>query len=191
MNQPQINNKIVLADKNQAGMLESATNLHARLRWKMGVDLDLHCFYKKKNGGTGHIYFGNKRGDGIKLDKDSGIGGTAGDNEENMTIQSLDEFSDVYIVANIYGGNGPFKQYDGAVEIIAGNTQFDVPLISEERGAWCVIAHFNNNGISPQLLNINETGGQVTEQTMFGDSAGQSNSGGGIGRAIGRFFGGN
>ena len=47
-------------------------------------------FISQSMGTFGHIYFGNKgkltTSPYIALDKDSGVGNSAGNNEENMTI---------------------------------------------------------------------------------------------------------
>ena len=69
------------------------------LRWRAAVDLDLHAFAITKKGCFEHIYFSNKGSAKelpfITLDKDAGVGNTAGDNEENLVVHKLDEYSKI------------------------------------------------------------------------------------------------
>src|SRR6185437_11810030 len=89
--QPKINlGKITLKKPGDTISLRKAAkieNIHVKLTWTKAVDLDLHAFYITKQGKFGHIYFGNKgkftRSPYISLDKDAGVGNTAGNNEEN------------------------------------------------------------------------------------------------------------
>lgn len=140
--------------------------IYVKLSWKKGVDLDLHAFYKNKVGKTGHVYFSSKgnlnQEPFLMLDKDSGVGNTAGDNEENLTIADLKYFDYILFSVNIFrffsrkGEN--FAKYDGRVELETDRgDKIKVPLTSEEIGTWCVIAMIDNtNADEPRIVNINQ-----------------------------------
>ena len=166
----ELKRKITLQKKGDAAEIrlksKTASTVHAKLTWKQAVDLDLHAFYKTKSGQFGHIYFGNK-GDAnkephIALDQDAGVGNRAGDNEENIRIGNLDRLSSVLIATNIFRFFGflskgeCFAKYDGKV-IVETDTgdSIEVPLTSEERGRWCLIAKIDNTGAAPKVININ------------------------------------
>lgn len=177
--------KVVLANKGQSIAIKSKNEVagpfHATLRWKTAVDLDLHCFYKlkdepKKASGLfsslkqafdgsgnqeGQVYFaskGNKdKAPWITLDEDSGVGDTAGDNEENMHFWDIGKVEHVIIVANIFGKKTSFANYDGVVIVKGGGREFEVPLSEKERGSWSVVARIDNSGDSPILHNVNIT----------------------------------
>lgn len=143
------------------------SNVHVKLSWTKAVDLDLHVFYKTKKGLTGHIYFGQKghlkKEPYIVLDKDSGVGNTAGNNEENLRIGNMSHFSTLIIATNIFRfigflNNGDnFAKYDGKVTLKTDSGEsIEVPLISEEKGLWCIIAKIDNTGDAPLVTNINK-----------------------------------
>lgn len=155
----ELKDKVVLKEKQAVPV--SMGDLVATLRWTKPVDLDLWCFYKLKDGLTGDISYsrrGTLNGEPfIKLDKDSGVGGTGGDNEENIRFKSLENIEHAFICANIYGQSGAnFASYDGSVIVKSSDTQIEVPLSSKKLGSWCVIAHFDNR-ILPKLENLNIT----------------------------------
>ncbi len=92
-----LKSKVLLKEKGQSSSLQlkqkNSSIVHAKLTWTTAVDLDLHAFYKTKEGKFGHISFANQ-GDldkepYIMLDEDAGVGNTAGDNEENITKRRL------------------------------------------------------------------------------------------------------
>ena len=172
--------RIVLADQgNSALIYESGRNLArtndrlskitVRLNWKLGVDLDIHAFYKlAKNKQNDHIYFGNKGKDSklpyIFLDQDAGIGNVAGDNQEIITINTLAHVDCILIAANIFRFFGSlakgesFSKYDGTVTIIPDNgNEIVVPLTSKSIGKWCIIAKIDNLDQNfPLVFNIND-----------------------------------
>lgn len=141
--------------------------IDVKMYWTKGADLDLHAFYKTKSGEFGQVYFGEKgKLDGkpfILLDKDAGVGGTAGKNEENLRIKNLNHFSSIIIAANIFRflgflhTNDNFAKYDGKVEIKTDTgDSVIVPLMSEEKGRWCIIAKIDNTADHPSVININK-----------------------------------
>lgn len=142
-------------------------NVKVRLKWTKGVDLDLHAFYKTKTGQFGHIFFGNKGGfhasPFIKLDRDSGVGNTSGNNSENLTIKTLKDLDSVIIATNIFRFLGfiskgeNFARYDGRVLVKTGNgDDIEVPLTSKVKGRWCIICKIDNtDAADPKVLNIN------------------------------------
>jgi tellurite resistance protein TerA len=139
--------------------------IHITLRWRAAVDLDLHAFAVGPQGAVEHVYFGNRGSDNsapfMTLDKDAGVGNTAGANEENLVVHDLRPYTRVVFCANIFrfigflsrGDN--FGKYDGAVRVRALGENFEVPLTSTEVGKWAVIAAIDNRGESPELININ------------------------------------
>lgn len=144
------------------------TNVDIKLNWTKSVDLDLHAFYKIKSGAFGHISFVQKgslnKPPCILLDKDAGVGATAGNNRENIKIATLAHVDYVLIAANIFRFLGflspgdSFSKYDGKVVVKTdGGDHIEVPLVSEEIGKWCVIAKIDNsNPNSPKVINVNK-----------------------------------
>jgi len=167
----ELKRKVTLKKKGDAAEItlkkKGATAVHAKLSWKKAVDLDLHAFYKTKEGKFGHVYFSNKgrldKEPYIALDEDAGVGNTAGDNEENIRIGQLDHLSSVLIATNIFRFLGflssgeNFAKYDGKVVIETDSgDSIEVPLTSEEKGRWCLIAKIDNTGDTPRVININQ-----------------------------------
>jgi len=169
----ELKRKVTLKKKGEATEITlkkkggAASTVHAKLAWKKAVDLDLHAFYKTKAGKFGHVYFGDRgkleKEPYIMLDQDAGVGNTAGDNEENIHIGQLDHLSSILIATNIFrlfgflSSGENFAKYDGKVviETDAGDN-IEVPLISEEKGRWCIIAKIDNTGDNPRVININQ-----------------------------------
>lgn len=151
-------------------------NIHVKLNWTKAVDLDLHAFYITKQGQFGHVYFGNKgklnRSPYISLDKDAGVGNTSGNNEENLSIKTLQDIDKVIIATNIFRflgflkKNDNFALYDGRVLVTTNNgDQIEVPLTSSDPGRWCIIAKIDNtNPQDPKVININHV--QANEPTV-------------------------
>jgi uncharacterized protein involved in tellurium resistance len=139
------------------------------LSWTQAVDLDLYAFYKSKDGKLGEIFYENKGSlknfPFIKLDEDSGVGNTGGDNEENLIITSISEMDYILIVVNIYKEKSffsffkkedSFARYDGKILVQPDNKQcVEIPLSSPESGEWCIVAGIDNRGETPRVLNIN------------------------------------
>lgn len=160
LDKPNAEAKISLAKKG------AVFNIGVRMNWHSGVDLDLHAFYKLKSGATGHVYFANKGAGGgppyIVLDRDAAVGGTAGNNEENLTITQIDEVEAILFAANIFSlggliglGNDNFAKYDGVVTVFTGDQEIIVPLASKEPGRWAVIALLENLG-EPRVVRIDK-----------------------------------
>ena len=145
------------------------TKIRAILEWNAAVDLDIHAFYRPKNGGKdGHVFFqskGNKKKSPyIHLDKDMGVGNVGGDNKEVITIGALADVDVILIATNIFRSFGfltsddNFGKYDGKIKLVTSSlTEIDVPLTSSQPGKWCVIALIDNSDpYSPIVTNINE-----------------------------------
>ena len=91
------------------------------------------------------------------LDTDAGIGNTGGQNEENITITSLDDFQEILFATKIFSKGGSYKDYDGRVAVQTNNgDDIQVPLTSRERADWCVIAKFSNDVNGPTIMNLNQ-----------------------------------
>lgn len=151
--------RITLSAPGQSAQLDTSnpiTNVNVRLQWHAAVDLDLHAFYLTKSGQPGEIYFSNRIGPHIRLDRDAGVGNLAGNNEENITIASLDDFKTILFATKIFSKGGSYRDYDGRVAVQTNNgDDVIVPLISNERADWCVIAKLDNAGDKPRIINVN------------------------------------
>jgi len=145
--------------KDSAGKLE---NVKVTLAWTAKVDLDLHAFYRLKNGKTGQVFFGSKgaldKAPFIKLDKDMGVGNTGGDNKETLVIGDLSQIECLIFATNIFRffgrGSENFARYDGRVIITTSLGEVTVTLTSEMLGSWAVIAKVENKD-QPVITNIN------------------------------------
>jgi len=96
----------------------------------------------------------------ITLDKDAGIGDKVeaeGYNEENMHFYNISAHDHILIVANIFGKNTNFAQYEGGVTVKCGNEEIHVPLTERATGSWCTVARIDNTGTHPKLINVNKT----------------------------------
>jgi len=146
--------------KNSSGKLE---NVKVTLAWTAKVDLDLHAFYRLKNGKTGQVFFGSKgaleKAPFIKLDKDMGVGNTGGDNKETLLIGDLSQIECIIFATNIFRffgrGKENFSRYDGRVILTTSLGEVTVPLTSETPGSWAVIAKVDNMH-QPVITNINQ-----------------------------------
>lgn len=138
------------------------TDIAVKLQWTKAIDLDLHAFYRTKDGSEEHVYFTNKdAGHGIRLDQDAGVGDSAGANEENLTVESLSNIDRVLFATNIYGeshSDDRFANYDGKIQFTTNHGQvIDVPLQAQEKGAWCVLSLLDSsNQNSPVIKSIND-----------------------------------
>lgn len=145
------------------------TKIRSILQWNAAVDLDVHAFYRPKNGRKdGHVSFANKGSNKkfpfVRLDKDMGVGNVGGNNQEIITISTLKDIECVLIATNIFrifgflAADDNFAKYDGNIKIVTGTSnEIEVPLISEKLGRWCVIALIDNSDpYSPIVTNINK-----------------------------------
>ena len=136
--------------------------IHVKLFWKQEVDLDLHAFWGYRHSDF-HVYFGQRNELDVTLDKDEGVGesgGAVGDyKEENITITSLKRVDKMIIATKNYTGDGRFSDYDGKVVVETSNgDNITVPLTSQSRDNWCVIAAIDNsNPAAPEVKNLNQT----------------------------------
>ena len=155
----EIRKKVVIKEKESAYV--PADKLHATLCWKKAVDLDLYAVYKTKGGKTGKVYYASMGSlnnfPNMKLDQDSGVGDTGGDNEENLHFGDISEHEHILIVANIYGkSNANFASYDGRVTLFNDTQEFEIPLSAKDGGNWCVVGHIDNTDlVGPKLNNVN------------------------------------
>ncbi len=145
------------------------TNIAVKLKWTKAVDLDLHAFYLTKDGNEHHVSYSNlDAGHGIRLDQDSGVGNTAGANEENLTVQSLNNIDRILFATNIFkllklffGGkksNDRFANYDGRIQFTTNHGQvIEVPLQAQQQGNWCVLSLLDNSKQNmPSVTSINK-----------------------------------
>ena len=93
----------------------------------------------------------------MQLDTDAGVGDRGGQNEENITITSLDDFEKILFATKIFSKGGSYQDYDGRVAVQTNNgDDIQVPLTSRERADWCVIAKFSNDVNGPTIMNLNQ-----------------------------------
>ena len=157
--------QVQLSSRNDSITIKPKMAIHpgvkATLKWKSAVDLDLYCMYELKDGTKGTIYYGRKGSLNskpfIKLDQDSGIGDTAGDNEENMEFGDISKIKYAIIVANIFAKMTSFAKYNASVIVQNEDTAFTVPLTTKKVGSWCVVAKVDNSGDETKLINVNKT----------------------------------
>ncbi len=153
----------------QLNTSEPITRINIKLQWTASVDLDLHAFFLMKDGQPGHIYFGNKSGPSIVLDRDAGVGDTGGQNEENMTITSLDGFETILFATKIYKKGGCYADYDGRVAVQTNNgDDIQVPLTATQPADWCVIAKITNDANQgPTVVNVNKVTNSEPNASAF------------------------
>jgi uncharacterized protein involved in tellurium resistance len=136
--------------------------IHVKLFWRQNVDLDLHAIYSYYQDDK-HVFFANRREPKVVLDKDEGVGERGGAvgryKEENITISSLNGISQLLIATKNYTGDGCFADYDGKVVVETSNgDNITVPLTSQSRDVWCVIAKIDNSHPeAPEVKNLNRT----------------------------------
>lgn len=136
--------------------------IHVKLFWQQNVDLDLHAIYSYYQDDK-HVFFANRREPKVVLDKDEGVGERGGAvgryKEENITISSLNGISQLLIATKNYTGDGCFADYDGKVVVETSNgDNITVPLTSQSRDVWCVIAKIDNSHPeAPEVKNLNRT----------------------------------
>lgn len=136
--------------------------IHVKLFWKQKVDLDLHAIYDCGQCRK-HVYFSHKSEKNVVLDIDAGVGERGGAvgryKEENITISSLDGIGQMLIATQNFTRSGCFADYDGKVVVETSNgDNITVPLTSQSRDVWCVIAKIDNrNADAPEVKNLNRT----------------------------------
>ena len=163
------NRKVTLAVGESAKLDTSSplTRINVRLKWTAAVDLDLHAFCRSKSGVAEHIYFGDRDEQGISLDTDAGIGDEGGQNEENLTVTQIDRFEEILFATMIYTKGGSYSDYNGLVSVETNNgDDVTVPLTSQERADWCVIAKISNSANGISVTNVN----RVTDEEPSVDS---------------------
>jgi uncharacterized protein involved in tellurium resistance len=153
-------------DRWNAGRVASASNRHVvlavgesaalgaghidrvkvSLRWTAQVDLDLHAFCRHRTAGDLHIYFGNRRGPAVHLDRDAGIGNVGGQHTEHLTIENAKDFDRVLFATKIFNKGGSYADYDGRVTLETDDGYVvEVPLNARESADWCIIASFERD----------------------------------------------
>lgn len=163
--------KVTLSKSNDSINLTKHSNIKkitVQLHWNADVDLDLHAIYRTTNGKEGSVYFGDQGSISkypfISLDQDAMF---EEDNIENLTITKLDKFQCILIAVNIFDhGNSTFSffnkserfsKYDGFVILKTDvGDEIEVPLTSNEKGSWCVIAKIENTSSEIEVVNINK-----------------------------------
>lgn len=162
---------ITLAKKGEKSTINlnkkvTANQILAKLTWTDKVDLDLHAFVISKSGKFEHIFFANKgsvkSSPYIYLDKDSGVGATGGDNEENITVAKVDDIRILVFATHIFRflpflhSNDNFSKYNGKVVVTSSSGDvITVPMNSKEKGRWCLIAGVINDSAGLYVYNIN------------------------------------
>ena len=84
-----------LQQKGESASLGGIKQFMVSLKWTTAADFDLAAAYKRKDGTTGLVYFG-ELGDlnsfpFMQLSGDEGVGDQGGDNEETMRVMKIDD----------------------------------------------------------------------------------------------------
>ncbi|MBX7135041.1 MAG: hypothetical protein K1X67_20440 [Fimbriimonadaceae bacterium] len=133
------------------------TEVKVRLEWKAAVDLDLSAYYTTKAGDTGAVDYTYKSGPNMHLDNDAGVGDLGGQNEENISITSLDNYKEIWFATKIFSKGGSYSDYDGRVTVQTNNGDvIQVPLTSKEVKPYLVIAKLTNGQDGPTITNLND-----------------------------------
>lgn len=149
-----------------------AQELTVTLSWYAAVDLDLMAFYRTQSGAVGGVYSSMyaQGGQGdlnafphMKLDQDAGVGagGDGQEKRETLKIKSLDQITQLYLVAvNFTDASrnqaSEFASFDGRVCVTnEKGDEINVVLASKESGAAAVFARIehSNSLIGPILHN--------------------------------------
>ena len=131
------------------------------MRWTAAVDLDLHAYGIMKDGSFQHVYFASKGQSGVPpyvtLDRDMGIGRTAGDNREEIGVHRLREYRAILFGTKIFNPDAGdnFARYDGKVDVSVAGETIRVPLTSSEPGTWALISAVSTEGSEPEVINLN------------------------------------
>ena len=154
------------------------SELKVSLSWTANVDLDLMAFYKTKSGDEGGVYSSMysvktegagqgslKRFPFMELDQDAGVGAQGGDQTETLKIKTLDEITELYLVAVNFTDaaqdkRSAFADFDGRVIIENEKGQrATIVLASTALGAAAVFASIehSNSLIGPVLSLKNES----------------------------------
>lgn len=153
------NRRTVLAVGESVKLNDSSPlrQIKVKLQWTAPVDLDLHAFYRSNDGQESSVYYGSREGQGIVLDQDAGIGNSGGQNEENITIESLNGLKEILFATKIFNKGGCYADYNGKVIVKTNNgDEIVVPLTSREHVDWCIIAKLSNSPNGTELLNLNK-----------------------------------
>jgi uncharacterized protein involved in tellurium resistance len=147
---------LAVGESAKFGSSTPLTDVGVQLRWTRAIDLDLHAFYRRRDGSQGWVYFGERQHQDISLDHDAGIGDRGGDNMENIKVDRLDSFSTIVFATMIFGSGDRYSDYDGQVEVTASDgSQIVVPLSAQQRGKWCAIARIDMDQGGASVSNLN------------------------------------
>lgn len=150
--------------------------LTLQLNWVSGIDLDLHAFYRSKNGRFGHVYFGKKgnikQPPYMQLREDAGVLQTQGNKTEQLKVYNLEYFDYLLIASNVFKLLGfsdsqeSFADYGGQLNISSDKQDsLIMPLNSTDMGKWCVIAKIDNTlANAPKMIYLNRV--QKQEPTI-------------------------
>lgn len=142
----------------------SLKNLTVKMTWTAAADFDLAALYKTKNDVAGLIYFGDlgdlKNFPFMALNKDEGVGDSAGNKEEVLTIAKLDEMKFVWLLCWDYnrvkiGEMARFADSDVVLSFTDQSGQSNlVNIDTQESGNVCCLAVIDNSSsIGAMLIN--------------------------------------
>jgi len=140
----------------------SLKNLTVTMNWTTAADFDLAALYKTKSDATGLIYFGDlgklDNFPFMALNKDEGVGDSAGNKQEMLTIAKLNEMKYVWLLCWDYnrvkvGEKARFKDSDVQLTITdqAGQNS-TVELDTNEESNVCCLAVIDNTSPSGAML---------------------------------------
>jgi uncharacterized protein involved in tellurium resistance len=160
-----------LVQKGQEVVVESLKAILAKMKWTTAADFDLAAAYETKSGEKGMVYFGTPSKGNLngfpfmKLDQDSGIGDTGGDNEENLRITKLDDMKAVHLICWDYGAvqKGAPARFKGSdLSITLTNDKGETNTVNcdaGDAGNTVILATIDNSSpIGARLINVSKAG---------------------------------
>jgi len=144
-----------LKQKGASAALGSIKQFMVSLKWTTAADFDLAAAYKRKDGTTGLVYFG-ELGDlnsfpFMQLSGDEGVGDQGGDNEETMRVMKIDDMDLIWILCWDYGAvqEGKPARFKGSDVVVSltddTGTNHEVSLDTGDMGNVCLVATIDNS----------------------------------------------
>ncbi len=157
-----------LAQKGQEANIAALEQAIIKMKWSTAADFDIAAIWKKKDGTTGMVYFGDKgklnEFPFVQAGEDAGVGDTGGDHEETLKVVKLDdELAKLYILAWDYGAlqkgeKARFSDSDMVVSMVdqAGENHAVTVEVGDMGNTALVATIDNTSPIGAKLVNNSE-----------------------------------
>lgn len=140
----------------------------ATMSWTTAADFDLAAAFQKGDNTWDMVYF-QKKGDlnaepFMQLSEDAGVGDAGGENEEVLTIKSLEGKKKVHLLVWDYGqvtkgGPARFAESDVKLSLVDDKgTSYDVKLDAGQIGNVACIATIENGPTGAKIINTSVAG---------------------------------